>query len=244
MTGKIKARICFFTLVCALALLLTSCNFILMSDSDVEQILSRNYGKEFEVISSKRISADDYSSDVYRAKVYVLSPKDDPETQFFAFNTVKGESFGVPGFANGLWDTYALDIFRNAFETRAADTDLEYSLNYIYPVKSSSVYYSDLNVEIEPVSSENLEAVCELLSLALTDTLEDIPGVYDNFIGVTVWIRYREPEWPEENTCVIRIDPFYDYYWDEETSKYKLGAMDTDAEAILKYILHEIDEKY
>lgn len=84
------------------------------------------------------------------------APKDDPETQFFAFNTVMGESFGVPGFANGLSDTYALDIFREAFERRAADTDVEYSFDYIYPVRSSSVYYSDLHVDIDSVSSENL----------------------------------------------------------------------------------------
>ena len=145
MAGKRKAGIIFAGLTGALVLLLTSCDFQLMSDREVEQTLGRNYGREFTVISSERISSDDYSSDVYRAKVYVVSPKDDPETQFFAFNTVRGESFGVPGFANGLSDTYALDIFREAFERRAADTDVEYSFDYIYPVRSSSVYYSDLH---------------------------------------------------------------------------------------------------
>ncbi len=88
-----------------------------------------------------------------------MSPKDDPEMQFFAFNTVESESFGVPGFANGLKDTYELDIFREAFETRADDADVDYSFDYVYPIKSSSVYYSDLNVDIEPVSPENLDTV-------------------------------------------------------------------------------------
>lgn len=239
MAGKRKAGIIFAGLTGALVLLLTSCDFQLMSDREVEQTLGRNYGREFTVISSERISSDDYSSDVYRAKVYVVSPKDDPETQFFAFNTVRGESFGVPGFANGFSDTYALDIFREAFERRAADTDVEYSFDYIYPVRSSSVYYSDLHVDIDPVSSENLEAVCEVLSLAFTDTLEEVPEAREYFIGATIWIRYREPEWPEKETCVIRMDPFYGIYWNAETSKYERGTMDTDAGSIRKYILHE-----
>lgn len=242
MAGKRKAGIFLAILAGALALLFTSCDFQLMSNREVEQTLERNYGKEFTVISSERISSDDYASDVYRARVYVVSPKDDPETQFFAFNTVRGESFGVPGFANGLSDTYILDIFREAFESRAADMDVEYSFDYVYPVKSSSVYYSDLNVDIDPVSSENLEAVCEVLSLVFTDTLEEIPEAREFLIGVTIRIRYREPEWSEEETCVIRIDPFYGYYWNEETSKYERGTIDTDAEAIRKYILYEVSK--
>ena len=60
--------------------------------------------------------------------------------------------------------------------------------------------------------------------------------------GVAIWIRYRENEWPEEKTCVIRMDPFYDFFWNEETSKYERGAMDTDAEAIYKYILDQAGE--
>ena len=99
-----------------------------------------------------------------RVRVYTVSPKDNPETQFFVFNTVEGESFGVPGFRNGLQDTYSLDIFGRAFETRAAETDVEYSFNYFYPVKSSSVYYSRLYVDIEPVFWGNLEMVCTVLS--------------------------------------------------------------------------------
>ena len=80
--------------------------------------------------------------------------------------------FGVPGFRNGLQNTYSLGIFGKAFETRAADTDVEYSFGYFYPVKSSSVYYSDLYVNIEPVCSGNLETVCMVLSQAYADTFE------------------------------------------------------------------------
>ena len=162
MAGKIKAGICFASLICALVLL-TSCDFRLMSKQEVEEYLEIQYGQDFTVLSSESVT-DDYYDDVWRVRVYTVSPKDNPETQFFVFNTVEGESFGVPGFRNGLQDTYSLDIFGRAFETRAAETDVEYSFNYFYPVKSSSVYYSRLYVDIEPVFWGNLEMVCTVLS--------------------------------------------------------------------------------
>ena len=164
MAGKIKAGICFASLICALALLLTSCNFRLKSEREVEKYLEKQYGQEFTVLSSESVTDDYYNDDVWRVMAYTVSPKDDPETQFFVFNTVEGESFGVPGFRNGLQDTYSLDIFGRAFETRAAETDVEYSFNYFYPVKSSSVYYSRLYVDIESVFLGNLEMVCTVLS--------------------------------------------------------------------------------
>ena len=142
MAGKIKARICFASLICALALLLTSCDFRLKSKREVEKYLEKQYGQEFTVLSSESVTDDYYDDDVWMVRAYTVSPKDDPETQFFVFNTVEGESFGVPGFRNGLQDTYSLDIFGRAFETRAAETDVEYSFNYFYPVsvaKSVSV---------------------------------------------------------------------------------------------------------
>ena len=132
MAGKVKTSICFASLICALALLLTSCDFRLMSKQEVEEYLERQYGQEFIVLSSESVT-DDYYDDVWRVRVYTVSPKDGPETQFFVFNTVEGERFGVLGFSNRLSDTYSLDIFSKAFETRAADTDMEYSFDYFYP---------------------------------------------------------------------------------------------------------------
>ena len=202
MAGKIKAGICFASLICALALLLTSCDFRLKSEREVEKYLEKQYGQEFTVLSSESVTDDYYNDDVWRVMAYTVSPKDDPETQFFLFNTVEGESFGVPGFRNGLQDTYSLDIFGRAFETRAAETDVEYSFNYFYPVKSSSVYYSCLYVDIEPVSLGNLEMVCTVLSQAYADTfgiVKDIP------YGVTVNLTYREPAWSEDQSCLIKI---------------------------------------
>lgn len=149
------------------------------------------------------------------------------ELPFFVFNTVEGESFGVPGFRDGLQDTYSLDIFGRAFEMRAAETDVEYSFNYFYPVKSSSVYYSRLYVDIEPVALENLEMVCTVLSQAYADTygiVKDIP------YGVTVNLTYREPAWPEDQSCLIRIDTLY------------LSTHDTNTGTIETYILDEVSK--
>lgn len=228
MAGKIKARICFAGLICALALLFTSCDFRLMSKQEVEEYLEKRYGQDFIVLSSESVT-DDYYDDVWRVRAYTVSPKDDPETQFFVFNTVKGESFGVPGFSNGLQDTYSLDVFGKAFETRAADMNVEYSFDYFYPVKSSSVYYSDLYVNIEPVSLNNLETVCTVLSQAYTDTSEKVQVIPS---GVTIMLIYREPTWPDDESCFIRI------------GYYELSAtVDTSAEAIKEYILNEVDRK-
>lgn len=225
MAGKIKAGICFASLICALALLLTSCDFRLKSEREVEKYLEKQYGQEFTVLSSESVTDDYYNDDVWRVMAYTVSPKDDPETQFFVFNIIEGESFGVPGFRNGLQDTYSLDVFGKAFETRAADTDMEYSFDYFYPIKSSLVYYSDLYVNIEPVSSENLETVCTVLSQAYADTSEVVKKIP---YGVTVMLTYREPTWPENQSCLIRIDSFY------------LSGFDTNTETFEKYVLDEV----
>lgn len=227
MAGKIKARVCFASLICTLMLLLTSCGFRLMSKREVEEYLEKQYGQKFTVISSKSVTDDYYEDDVWRVRAYTVSPKDDLQTQFFVFNTVEGESFGMPGLANRLSDTYSLDIFGKAFETRAADTDVEYSFDYFYPVRSSSVYYSDLYVNIEPVSSRNLETVCMVLSQAYADTFEKAQVMPS---GVSVMLTYKEPTWPEDQSCLIRIDSFY------------LSGFDTNTETIEKYILDEVSK--
>ena len=66
MAGKIKARICFVSLICALAVLLTSCDFRLMSKREVKEYLERQYGQEFTVLSSESVTDDYYNDDVWR----------------------------------------------------------------------------------------------------------------------------------------------------------------------------------
>ena len=154
---------------------------------------------------------------------------------FYAYNIVEGESFGVPGLRNSLTDTYSFDIFAKAFETWAADTDVEYTFSYSCPIKSSSVYYSFLRIKIEQVTPENLETVCTLLSQAYADTFEtiqDIPSYMD------IMLTYRDSAWPEDQSCSIWIGSY------ELSSKLDTN---TSADAIEEYILSEAswyEEKY
>lgn len=239
MAGKIITRICFTSLICALMLPLTSCDFRLMSKREVEEYLEKQYGQEFTVLSSESVT-DDYDDNVWRARVYIVSPKDNPDTCFYAFNVVEGESFGIFGFRNYLQDTYAGDIIGTVFVEHAANTELEYELDYTYPVKTSSEYHSDLRIKIAPVFPEDLTEVCELLSRTFADTLEKLPEAQDKYTSTRVQIQYREPDWPDEEFCLIWIEPFAVYEWNEMTSCYEKGAMDTDAEAIRAYILDEV----
>lgn len=242
MAGKIKARICFVSLICTLAVLLTSCDFRLMSKREVKEYLERQYGKEFTVLSSESVTDDYYDDDVWRVRAYIVSLKDNPDTCFYAFNVVEGESFGIFGFRNWLIDTYASDIIGTAFLEQAADTELEYELYYTYPVKLSSEYHSYLWIKFVPVFPEDLTEVCELLSRTFTDTLEKVPEAQDKNTLTRIQIQYREPDWPDENFCLIWIEPFALYEWNEATSLYERGAMDTDAEAIREFILDEVGE--
>lgn len=110
---------------CVLLLTLANCGDIrLLTNREVEERLSRRYGQEFTVVSSMNVSNAD-ALGLWWAKAFVVSPKDDPEVQFFAFNAVDMVSNNsVPGISNSLKDTYSLDIFRNAFEARAASTEV------------------------------------------------------------------------------------------------------------------------
>lgn len=241
---SLKKKVCLGCLACILIVCFTSCDFRHMSKREVEEQLEEWYGQEFTVLSSASVTDDYYDDDVWRVKVYVVSPKDNPDTSFYAYNIVEGESFGVPGFRNSLRDTYSLDIFAKAFEKQATNTDIEYTFNYFHPIKSSSAYYSSLNVSIESVTPENLNAVCTLLSQAYADTFvktQNIPS------WVTIKLTYREPTWPEDESISVTIDKYNNFYWNEETQKRELWDLDTDAEAIREYILSEAswyEEKY
>lgn len=214
---------------------LTACDFHIKSQREVEKYLEERYGQEFTVLSSASVT-DDYDSDVWRAKVYTVSPKDDPDTCFYVFNIVEGESFGVPGFRNLMKDTYTSDTIGAIFEELAEGTNLEYELNYTSPVKSSTEYHSGLRITIDPVSPENLTEVCELLSQTFTDTLVKIPGAETLMITtITIIIHYREQDWPEEDFCSIWISPFSEYHQDQGWV-----PIDTDADAIREYILSEV----
>ena len=242
MTGKVKTRICFAGLVCVPVLLPTSCDFHIMSKREVEEYLEKRYDKEFTVLSSESVTDDYYDDDVWRVKAYIVSPKDDPDTCFYAYNIVEGESFGVPGFRNSLHDTYIGDIIGAAFLEQAADTELEYKLDYTYPVKSSSEYHSYLWISFDPVFPEDLTEICELLSRTFADTLEKISGAQDERASTRIRIWYREHDWSDEKYCFIWIEPFAQYEWNKETRKSEWISFDSDADAIREYILDEVGE--
>ncbi len=220
-------------ILAALIASLASCDCRLMSNREVEQCLQRTYGREFTVTSSRNISSDDYSREVWRAKLYLVSPKEEPDTSFFVFNTVTSESFGVPGFSNGLQDTYSLDIFRTAFEEVAAKAGISYTLSYIHPIQSSRTYYSDLYIQIDPVCSENLTAVCTALSQAFTATLKQVPQIS----GVAIFVTYQEPSWPEEKSYRMRLPA-------DIWNKAGDGSAETKriAKAMQDYILSKVEQ--
>ena len=115
MADKIKARICFASLICVMVLLLTSCDFHIMSNREVEEQLEKRYGQKFTVLSSASVTDDYFDNDVYRVKLYIVSPKDDPDTRFYAYNIVEGGFGGVPGLRNSLHDTYVGDTMGRCF---------------------------------------------------------------------------------------------------------------------------------
>lgn len=66
------------------------------------------------VLSSEFVT-DDCDDNVWRVRAYVVSPKDNPDTCFYAFSVEAGESFGIFGFQNYLHDTYVSDIIGTVF---------------------------------------------------------------------------------------------------------------------------------
>lgn len=89
---------------------------------------------------------------------------------------------------------------------------------------------------MEQVTPDNLNAVCTLLSQAYADTFEEVQDVPS---WVMIRLTYRESTWPEDESISVMIDK-YNFYWNEETQKRELRELDTDAEAIRKYILSEV----
>ena len=143
-------------LACVLLLSLANCGDIrLLTNREVEERLSRHYGREFTVVSSMSVSNAD-ALGLWWAKAFVVSPKDDP------------------------------------------------------------------------VSSENLETVCTVLSGAYSDTLEKVPEI---LWQMSVKPTYRESAWPEDQSCLVVI------------GGYQVEHIDISAEGIEEYILNEVDRK-
>lgn len=176
---KIKT-ICITGAMAALAMLvLTSCGLLqpLMSNKEMEKRLQELYGEEFVVASSKSFP----TNDAFRAKVYVVSPKDEPDFTFYAFNFIVGETGGVPGVKRSLTETYAEKKIQTKFDEYAAAEGLEYTSEYFTRLgnkkvvsESSSDYYTNI-LNTFTVTPETLDDFSHKLSTILNKIIEEEP---------------------------------------------------------------------
>ena len=217
---KVQGWLAVLALELALALALTGCgDGRLLSSREVAERLERKYGERFTVTSAKGVA--DHPDDIWWARQYTAVSEEHPEREFFVFDIVTGESGGILGFVNGLRDTYALDVFFEAFQQYAGEAGVEYEFDYDRePYQVSAEYYSGLGIVIEPVGPDALGAVCQVLADACRDTLEAIPGAAGESVNVRVLLRYREEAWGEGEYCAFRVSLFdavnFDYEVEEE----------------------------
>ncbi len=182
---------------------------LFMSERALLENLANHYEREFTVLDARSLGEEERAADVYRLKVFELTPVDEPGRHFWAFNVVSGERGGVFGFSNGLLDTYDEEIVLTAFAERAAQAGLAYDLTYDgYPCRTADKYYSGFDVNIELAGVTDLPAVCELINLSFKDALALLPADYDYHIGVDFVFIYREAAWPEDKFYPLRIEPF------------------------------------
>lgn len=207
----------------------------LLSRREVAERLERKYGEAFAITSSEGV--EDHPDDIWWARRYNAVSKERPEREFFVFDIVTGESGGVLGFVNGLRDTYALDVFFEAFRQYAEEAGVEYGVNYDRtPYRVSEEYYSGIEIVIEPVGPDALGTVCQVLADACGDTLEAIPGAAGKSVEVRVLLRYREEAWEEGAYCAYRVSLFSAMNFDYEVETERF----VNAEALEESVLAEV----
>ena len=219
---------------------LTSCVPSLKSYREVENHLQELYGIPFEVIDAQRISDEHLQEGVWAAKVYEVIPQDDPDSPFWAYSIISGETGGVPGFQSGMLNTYGLDqierILTDALEMAGFNVSVAYGT---YPCKDmDEKYFSSLRMLID-VDQENLHLACETVSLALQEVIDETVLTGESITHALVSFRYREESWEADQHCTVDFSLFYWRNWSEEEG-YFWGALDFSAEALEKTILHEV----
>ena len=198
----------------------------LLSRREVAERLERKYGEAFAITPSEGV-----------ARQYTAVSRERPEREFFVFDIVTGESGGVFGFVNGLRDTYALDVFFEAFRQYAEEAGVEYGVNYDRtPYRVSEEYYSGIEIVIELVGPDALGTVCQVLADACGDTLEAIPGAAGKSVEVRVLLRYREEAWEEGAYCAFRVSLFSAMNFDYEVEMERFVS----AEALEESVLAEV----
>lgn len=73
MTGKVKARICFASLICALMALLTSCDFRLMSKREVDTELEYELNYTYPIKSSSEYATQSQAGRMRNSVRYRLN---------------------------------------------------------------------------------------------------------------------------------------------------------------------------
>lgn len=230
-------------LTIAMSATLCSCGALLDSDREVERHLQELYGIPFEVIDSERIDAEHLQEGVWAAKVYEVIPQDDPDSPFWAYSIISGETGGVPGFQTGSLNTYALNqiqqILTDALETVGFNVTVNYGT---HPCKDmDEKYFSSVHILID-VGPDNLRLACETVSSALQEVIDETVLTGESITHALVRFRYREESWEAEQYCSTDFSLFYWMNWDEENG-YTWGPLDFSAETLEKTILHEVEAK-
>lgn len=176
---KYKSLLVLIGLILVISAVCVSCAPSLMSNREVENYLQELYGIPFEVIDAQRISDEHLQEGVWAAKVYEVIPQDDPDSPFWAYSIISGETGGVPGFQEGFRDTYALkqmeEILRDALERAGISVKFKYETS---PCKDmDEKYFSGLLILID-VSPDNLRLACETVSSALQEVLDETALTY------------------------------------------------------------------
>ena len=236
---KYKSLLFLIGLILVISAVCVSCAPSLKSNREVETHLQELYGIPFEVIDAQRISDEHLQEGVWAAKVYEVIPQDDPDSPFWAYSIISGETGGVPGFQEGFRDTYALkqmeEILRDALERAGISVKFKYETS---PCKDmDEKYFSGLLILID-VSPDNLRLACETVSSALQEVLDETALTYTSPTTAHISFYYREDGWGKSEFALAIFSLFYWRNWDEEDG-YTWGPLDFSSEALEKTILHE-----
>lgn len=231
---KIKT-ICITGAMAALAMLvLTSCGLLqpLMSNKEMEKRLQELYGEEFVVVSSKSFP----TNDAFRAKVYVVSPKDEPDFTFYAFNFIEGETGGVPGVKRSLIETYAEKKIQTKFDEYAAAAGIEYTSEYFIRLSNKKVasensadYYTNV-VNTFTVTPETLDEISYKLSEVLNKILEE--DIFSEDMATRCYFKFYY--YINEEKQNYHYTSLFANGWDSQKERFK--PVDISQEGIKKMI--------
>ena len=82
----------------------------LMSDRELAQRLEEMYGRDFVILTGRKLEEAERAEGVWRAKVWQVAPAEEPERRFWAYNIVSGGGrrggWGYQRLAGYLWGGY------------------------------------------------------------------------------------------------------------------------------------------